>query len=100
MMIDVDTAIINMNELPYVFIDYLKKRGMKLIELPPDDNAFSINCLAVKPGRVIMHLNKTKRLADELDRHGIEVIPVDYACVELGGGGIHCSTAPLARDPL
>jgi arginine deiminase len=28
------------------------------------------------------------------------VLPVDYDCVELGGGGIHCSTAPLARDPL
>jgi N-dimethylarginine dimethylaminohydrolase len=100
MMIDEETAIINMNELPYVFLDYLKKRGMKLIELPPDDNAFSTNCLAVSPGRVIMHLNKTQRLADDLDKHGIEVIPVDYECVELGGGGIHCSTAPLARDPL
>ncbi len=30
-MVDVDTAIINMNELPYVFIDYLKSRKMKLI---------------------------------------------------------------------
>ena len=55
MMVDVDTALVNVNELPYVFIDYLIKRGMKLIELPPDDNAFSLNCLAVAPGRVIVH---------------------------------------------
>jgi arginine deiminase len=39
-------------------------------------------------------------MADLLDKSGITVIPIDYACVELGGGGIHCSTAPLARDPI
>src|SRR5205085_609784 len=55
MMIDVDTAIVNKNELPYTFIEYLNRRGMRLIELPPEDNAFSLNCLAVAPGRVIMH---------------------------------------------
>ena len=100
MMIDVETAIINVNELPFVFIDYLKSRGMKLIELPPEDNAFSLNCLAVSPGRVIMHTSVSPRLADRLDKNGITVLPVEYDCVELGGGGIHCSTAPLARDPL
>src|SRR5262249_33006693 len=70
MMIDRETAIININELPYVFIDYLNKRGMKLIELPPEDNAFSLNCLAIAPGRVIMHASRTPRLADRLDAAG------------------------------
>ncbi|MDQ0471992.1 dimethylarginine dimethylaminohydrolase family protein [Labrys wisconsinensis] len=100
MMVDVDTAIVNVNELPYVFLETLKQRGMKLIELPPDDNAFSVNCLAVAPGRVIVHDTMGARLADVLDKNGITVIPIDYGAVELGGGGIHCSTAPLARDPL
>jgi N-dimethylarginine dimethylaminohydrolase len=98
--IDVDTAIINMNELPYVFIDYLKIRKMKLISAPPEDNALSVNCLAVAPGRVIMHTSVSRRLAEKVDKSGITVLPVDYDCVELGGGGIHCSTAPLVRDPL
>ena len=70
------------------------------IELPPEDNAFSLNCLAVAPGRVIMHETRTPRLAERLDKAGIEVLTIDYECVELGGGGIHCSTGPLARDPL
>ena len=81
-------------------IEYLKSRQMKLISVPPEDNAFSVNCLAVAPGRVIMHTSVSPRLADKLDKSGITVLPVDYDCVELGGGGIHCSTAPLARDPL
>jgi len=36
---------------------------------------------------------------DRLDQAGIEVIPVEYEKVYSGGGGIHCSTAPLVRDP-
>ncbi|MEO8667914.1 MAG: arginine deiminase family protein [Bauldia sp.] len=99
-MVDVDTAIVNVNELPYPFIEYLKARKMKLIELPPEDNGFSLNCLAVAPGRVIMHTSRSPRLTDRLDKAGITVLALDYDCVELGGGGIHCSTGPLARDPV
>jgi N-dimethylarginine dimethylaminohydrolase len=47
-----------------------------------------------------MHTQRTPRLAEALDRQNITVLPIDYECVELGGGGIHCSTAPLARDPI
>lgn len=99
MMIDHGTAIININELPYFFIDYLKKRGINLIELPPEDNAFSLNCLAIAPGRVVMHATRTPRLAERLDKAGITILTLDYECIELNGGGIHCSTGPLARDP-
>jgi N-dimethylarginine dimethylaminohydrolase len=100
MMIDVDTAIVNVNELPYFFIDYLKRRGMRLIELPPDDSPMSLNCLAIAPGRVVMRGNRSPRLADRLDAAGITVLTCSYDAVELGGGGIHCSTAPLVRDPV
>lgn len=99
-MIDVDKALVNTNELPYFFIDYLKKRGIQLIELPPEDSPFSLNSLAIEPGKLIMHGSRTKRLEDRLDAAGIKLITCDYEPVELGGGGIHCSTAPLARDPL
>jgi N-dimethylarginine dimethylaminohydrolase len=99
-MVDVDKAIVNVNELSYPFIELLDARGIRMIELPPEDNAFSVNCLALAPGRVVMHTTASPRLADALDRNGITVLPLDYDCVELGGGGIHCSTAPLARDPV
>lgn len=100
MMVDVDTAIVNVNELPYPFIDYLKRRGMRLIELPPDDSPMSLNCLAIAPGRVVMRGGRSPRLADLLDAAGITVLTCNYDPVELGGGGIHCSTAPLVRDPV
>lgn len=100
MMVDVDTAIVNPNELPYTFIETLREMKIRTIDLPPDDSPFSLNCLAVSPGRVLMHPTITPRLADRLDKAGITVVPVDYGAVELGGGGIHCSTAPLIRDPV
>lgn len=35
-----------------------------------------------------------------LDKIGIEILPVAYEKVFEGGGGIHCSTSPLQRDPI
>ncbi len=100
LMVDVETAIVNVNELPYPFLAYLQQRGIRLIELPPEDSPMSLNCLAIAPGRVIMHANRSPRLADRLDAAGITVLSCDYEPVELGGGGLHCSTAPLVRDPI
>ncbi|SVE45875.1 uncharacterized protein METZ01_LOCUS498729 [marine metagenome] len=39
-------------------------------------------------------------VVDELARHSVEVISLDYDRVQLNGGGIHCSTCPLIRDPV
>ena len=36
---------------------------------------------------------------DRLAKEGIEVVSIPFDAVYRGGGGIHCSTAPLARDP-
>jgi arginine deiminase len=37
---------------------------------------------------------------DRLASRGVEVITVQYDLVCSGGGGPHCSTAPLIRDPV
>jgi arginine deiminase len=72
---------------------------IKTITLHPDDHAFTINGLAVRPGRVIMSETSGHTL-DRLAREGIEVLSLDFDVVYRGGGGIHCSTAPLVRDPV
>jgi N-dimethylarginine dimethylaminohydrolase len=98
LMVDVDTAIVNQDELPYWFIEKLKAMKIRTIQLPPDESALSLNCLAVAPGRVIADAAMTPRFADMLDKAGITVLPLEYERVEHSGGGIHCSTAPLIRD--
>ncbi len=99
LMVDVDTALAFSYELPWWFLEKLKEMGIRVIEADPHDGPFGVNCLAVKPGRVIM-ASHAERTADRLDKLGIEVIPVDYSEIHKGGGGVHCSTLPLIRDDI
>ena len=99
-MVDVDTAIINPCHLPFPFLEKLDELGIRTVEVHPDDPSGVVNCLAVAPGRVIMQPGISPRTADAVDKLGVEIIPVEYEKVYLGGGGIHCSTAPLIRDSV
>lgn len=99
-MIDVDTAIINPVQLPFWFLEWLRDHGIRTIEVHPEDPVFTINCLAVRPGRIIMNEGVSARTLDKIAAAGISVRTVAYEKVYLGGGGIHCSTSPLIRDPL
>lgn len=98
-MVDVDTMLINPTLIPYWFLARLRELGIKTIELHPEDHPFTINCLAVAPGKVIMS-DVSQRTVERLAQSSIEVIAIEYEGVYRGGGGIHCSTAPLIRDPL
>ena len=100
LMVDVDLALIDPRGLTQTFIDELKELGVRTIEITPDDNSWVVNGLAVRPGRVIMPEGLSDETADELDRHGVEIITLPYDKVQLNGGGIHCSTCPLIRDSV
>lgn len=99
-MIDVDTAIINPTQLPFVFLERLKEMGIRTVEVHHEDPVWTINCLAVAPGRVLMADGVSPRTMDKLDKIGIDIVSVPYDKVYSGGGGIHCSTSPLVRDPV
>jgi arginine deiminase len=47
-----------------------------------------------------MNEGVSPRTLDKLDKAGISVAAIPYDKMYLGGGGIHCSTGPLVRDPL
>lgn len=98
-MVDVDRALINPTLLPYTLIARLHELKIRTIDLHPDDHPFTVNCLAVRPGRVVMSEASAHTL-DRLARAGVEVLPLPFDGVYRGGGGIHCSTAPLVRDPV
>ncbi|MEM7224043.1 MAG: arginine deiminase family protein [Pseudomonadota bacterium] len=99
-MIDKDVALIDPAALPHWFIVKLKELGVKAVELHPDDNGWIVNCLAVSPGRVIMPEGASATTLKALDALNIERVTIPYDKVALNGGGIHCSTCPLIRDPV
>ncbi len=99
-MIDVDLALVDTERLPYAFLQRLKALGVRTIEITPADSSWIVNCLAVRPGRVIMPEGASNRTLDLLARHGVEMVTLPYDKMALNGGGIHCSTCPLVRDPV
>jgi len=95
----VDAALVNPTLAPYALLEKLTELKIRTIDLHPQDHPFTINCLAVRPGRVIMSEASPYTL-DRLAKEGIEVLSLDFDAVDRGGGGVHCSTAPLVRDPV
>lgn len=100
LMVDVDLALIWPRGLPHSFLERLGELGIRTIEMTPEDNGWIVNGLAVRPGRVIMPEGISERTRDALEGHGVEIVTLPYDKVQLNGGGIHCSTCPLIRDPV
>jgi N-dimethylarginine dimethylaminohydrolase len=98
-MVDVDKAIAFVFELPWWFVERVQELGIQIIDANPRDGPFGVNCLAVRPGRVIMS-SHAQRSAERLQNAGVEVIMIDYDELPKAGGGIHCSTLPLVRDDV
>ena len=99
-MIDIDTAFINPTQLPFWFLQKLEEMKIRTIEVTHEDQTGTINCIAVRPGRVIMSEGVAPRTVEKLEKAGISVKLIPYQKMYLGGGGIHCSTGPLIRDPV
>ncbi len=91
-------AIANVTKLPYWFVNYLDDLGIRRIDPDPDDDFFSTNCMAIGNGTVIMSAG-SERTAAKLEKHGLKVKLVDISQLTQNGGGVHCSTNALWRDP-
>lgn len=97
-MVDHRLALINITRLPYWFLDLLQERKIHTVEVHHADDPRVVNCLAVRPGKVLLAINNGDATAKRLTKAGVEVIPIDYAECQCNGGGIHCSTMPLIRE--
>lgn len=100
LMVDVDLALVWPRGLPFSFLERLKALGIRTVEMTPEDNSWIVNGLAVRPGRVIMPEGLSERTREALEGHGVEIVTLPYDKMQLNGGGIHCSTCPLIRDPV
>ncbi len=100
LMIGKDLAIVDPFGLPFSFLQKLKDLKVRTVEISPADDKWIINSLAVAPGELIMPEGASNQTLDALAKHGVRWTVVPYGKMQLNGGGIHCSTTPLIRDPV
>jgi N-dimethylarginine dimethylaminohydrolase len=96
-MVDVDRALADVPGLPYWFLAELEQRGIEAIHPDPSE-AWALNALCLRPGRVLM-ADGSPRTAERLESAGVEVVTVPYDELHKNGGGVHCSTIELIREP-
>ena len=96
-IVDRDKALVDAEHLPYEFLQALRAEGFDLIDADAGEH-WSLNALCVRPGRVLMSAD-APRTAAILERAGVDVITVNYDEIHKNGGGVHCSTIELVREP-
>ena len=96
-MIDHDKALINIERLPYWFVDHLQELGIEPIHADYRDAKLAVNCLTLSPGKIVMD-ELAPWTAEKVQARGIETILTPYRECRKHGGGIHCSTLPLVRE--
>jgi N-dimethylarginine dimethylaminohydrolase len=96
-MVDHDKAIINVERLPYWFVDKLQELGIDPIQADYRDAKLAVNCLALKPGKILMD-EAAPWSAERLAAKGVEILTTPWRECRKHGGGIHCSTLPLIRE--
>jgi N-dimethylarginine dimethylaminohydrolase len=96
-MVDVDKALVDPTGLPHWFLDKLEELGIEGIWCHPEEG-WAINSLAVRPGRILMS-DGHPWTAERLEKRRVEVLTLPYDEIQKNGGGIHCSTMELRRDP-
>ena len=79
---------------------WLKERGFEIVEVDTDEQALygPANVTLIEPGRVLMMAEAPKAVA-AVRKAGVDVTTVPYAEFMRIGGGLHCSTMRIWREP-
>ena len=98
--VDVDKVICYPAALDVDTNRFLWGNGYKIIEAPVEEQveACACNAVTIEPGLVIMHAG-AKETIKRVRAAGVEVIPVEYDEYNRFGGGMHCGTMQILRDP-
>jgi N-dimethylarginine dimethylaminohydrolase len=95
-----DLALACTDVLDDDFLAEMKARGIELVSVSyKEQRRLGCNLLALGDGAVLTAAT-TPRIDAELERRGVRVVAVDLSELVKCGGGVHCLTMPLARDPL
>lgn len=96
-MLDSDLALVHTAGLPYLFLTELERMEIALVHAEPGEE-WGLNLLALAPRRVLM-AQGSPRTAERLAAAGVEVLTIPYDEIQHNGGGVHCCTMELIREP-
>jgi N-dimethylarginine dimethylaminohydrolase len=96
---DQGVCVLSPHLVSYAFIRYLKKRDVKIIEVPVEEYwDLAINGVTLAPGKIVVNQGSPTVLR-ALEQEGIEVIQVDFSeSQKFAIAGLHCATLELVRD--
>ena len=100
-IVDRDLAIICLRT-PMIVYKALKERGFKIVELPMkshEDKIMTMNFVALAPGHILMPAG-CPSMRKILESEGCTCVEVEISELRKGGGGMHCMTGVLKREPL
>lgn len=84
-------------ELPYNFIQMLKRRDFRIIDVP-SELVFKHGCNVQALGNnKVLAIKNNKSVNDKMREAGVDVIEVDLCQILKAGGGPHCMTFPIQR---
>jgi N-dimethylarginine dimethylaminohydrolase len=99
-MIDVNLALVDLARVPFTFLEALSAQRVKVIPLGEHDDRWVINCLAIRPGTIVMPQGLSPETRAQIEGQGVAIITIAFDAMQENGGGIRCATSPLARDPI
>lgn len=99
---DRDLAVVWPRRTPLKVVEALRRRGVRILEVIDDlsaHTALPMNFVALAPGEILMPTGGD-RMREVYERAGVRCHTVDVSELIKAGGGIHCMTGFLRREPL
>lgn len=99
-VLDLGKILVYPGSCDYEFIRWFRDRKFEIVEVDIDEqkDMLPANVLTLRPGRVMMNA-EAKETIKKVKRAGVEVVEVPYFQNFCMGGGLHCATMDLVRDP-
>jgi N-dimethylarginine dimethylaminohydrolase len=101
-IVDCDLAVVWPRRTPHKVVATLRKRGFRLIEVEDEREAqecLPMNFVALAPGEILMPAGG-ERMRAAYETAGVRCHEVEIGECIKAGGGIHCMTGFLKREPI